>query len=194
MNQLSLRQQEIIDTALEIIAENGIENFTIKNLAKARGVSEPALYRHFESKQNILILIISQYRNSTFDLFDQFIESDMLSYKKIESFYIEIIRRFSDKPSLSGILFSDELFRHNKTLTGEINVIIEMMHARIENILKKAKLKKELKAEIPCGDIAWIIMGTMRMAITRWRLSGYTYDPVKEVKIILKSLRKMIYK
>ena len=58
MNRLSLRQQEIIDSALEIIAEKGIENFTIKNLARARGVSEPSLYRHFESKENILILII----------------------------------------------------------------------------------------------------------------------------------------
>lgn len=193
MNQLSLRQQEIIDTALEIIAEKGIENFTIKKLARARGVSEPALYRHFESKQNILILIISQHRNSIFDLFDQIIESDMLSQKKIESFYIEIIRRFSDKPSLSGILFSDELFRHNKTLSGEVNTVIKMMHARIENILKNAKLKMELKTEIPCRDIAWIIMGTMRMVITRWRLSGYTYDPVKDVKTVLKSLRELIF-
>lgn len=193
MNQLSLRQQEIIDTALEIIAEEGIEKFTIKNLAQARGVSEPALYRHFESKQNILILIISQYKNSTLDLLDQIIESDMLSYKKIESFYIETIHRFSDKPSLSGILFSDELFRHNKTLLGEVNAVIKMMHARIENILKNAKLKKELKTEIPCRDIAWIIMGTFRMVITKWRLSGYSYDPVKDVKAILKSLRKLIF-
>ena len=57
-----------------------------------------------------------------------------------------------------------------------------MMHARIEKILKISKSGKELKAEIPCGDIAWIIMGTMRMAITRWRLAGYSYDPVKEGK------------
>ncbi len=194
MNRLSLRQQEIIDSALEIIAEKGIENFTIKNLAKARGVSEPALYRHFESKENILILIISQYRNSVFDLFDQLIDSEIPSHKKIESFYIETIHRFSNKPSLSTILFSDELFRHNKRLSKEVNSIIEMMHARIEIILKKAKSKKELKTESPCSDLAWIIMGTMRICITRWRLADYSYDAVKEVKAMLKSLKKIIYK
>jgi len=194
MNQLSLRQQEIIDSALEIISEKGIENFTIKNLAKARGVSEPALYRHFESKQNILVSIISQYRNSIFDLFDQLIESEMPSHEKIESFYIEIIRGFSDKPALSTIIFSDELFRHNKRLSKEIYLATEMMHGRIEKILKTSKFRKELKTEIPCSGLAWIIMGTMRLVITRWILAGYSYDPVKEGKNMLKSLRKLIYK
>jgi len=193
MNRLSIRQQEIIDSALEIIAEKGIENFTIKKLARARGVSEPALYRHFKSKQNILIIIISHYRNSIFDLLDRLIDSSIPPDKKIESFYLEIIRHFSENPALSTILFSDELFRHDKILSKEVYSIIEMMHARIEKILKSSGIRKDLKNKLPYGDLAWIIMGTMRLAITRWRLAGYSYDPVKEGRRILKSLNKLIY-
>lgn len=193
MNQLSLRQQEIIDTALEIIADKGIEKFTIKNLAMARGVSEPALYRHFESKQNILILIIAQYRNSIFDLFDHLMESELTPSETIESFYMEITQRFKLNPALSTILFSEELFRHNKRLAKEIDSIINMLHARIELILKKAKARKELQGDVSCKDIAWIIMGAMRLLIIRWRLEDYCYDPVKEAKSMLKSLRKLIY-
>jgi AcrR family transcriptional regulator len=193
MNQLSLRQQEIIETALGIIAEKGIEKFTIKNLAAARGVSEPALYRHFESKQTILILIIAQYRNSIFDLFDHLTVSGLQPSEIIESFYLEVTRRFTDKPALSTILFSEELFRHNKRLAREIDSIIHMMHARIEIILKKAKVRKELQGDVPCKDLAWIIMGAMRLLIIRWRLEEYSYDPVKEAKGMLKSLRKLIY-
>ncbi len=193
MDLLSLHQQKIIDSALEIISEKGIESLTIKSLARARGVSEPSLYRHFESKQNILILIISKYRNSIFDLFDKLIESEISSWKKIELFYIEILRRFSEKPALSTILFSDELFRHNKRLSGEVYLIIEMMHKRIEQILKDGKRLKELSTGVPSRDLAWMIMGTMRLVITRWRLKGYSYDPVKEGKVMLKSLSKIIY-
>lgn len=193
MDRLSLRQQEIIDTAIEIISEKGIENFTIKKLAERMGISEPALYRHFESKQNILILLITQYRNSILDLFDQLIESDIPDYKKIELFYDRILKSFSEKPALSTILFSDELFRHNRRLSKEVYSIIEMMHSRIELILKKGKSKNQLKAGVPPGDLGWIIMGTMRLVITRWRLSGYSYDPVKEGRTMLRSLKKIIY-
>lgn len=193
MKRLSIRQQEIIDSALDIISEKGMESFTIKNLAHARGVSEPALYRHFESKQNIMILIISQYRNSIFDLFDKLIESEIAPSLKIESFYIELIKSISKKPALSSILFSEELIRHDKKLSHEVYAIIEMMHSRIEKILKISKNKMELKTDISCRDLGWIIMGSMRIVITRWRISGYSYDPVKDGKTMLKSLRKMIY-
>lgn len=192
MNRLSIRQQEIIDSALDIISEKGMENFTIKKLAHARGVSEPALYRHFESKQNIMILIISQYRNSILDLFDKLIESGIPSTEKIEKFYLEIIRSFQEKPALSTILFSEELIRHDKDLSKEIYAIINMMHSRIEKILKICRKNKELKSDIPCSDLAWIIMGTMRMVITRWRIAGYSYNPIKESKAMLKSLRQII--
>ncbi len=193
MNSLSIRQQEIIDTALEIISDKGMENFTIKKLAHARGVSEPALYRHFESKHNIMILIISQYRNSIFDLFDKLIESEIPPSVKIESFYLKLIEGFLEKPALSSILFSEELIRHDKELSREVYAIIEMMHSRIEQLLKVCRKRKELKTDISCADLAWIIMGTMRMVITRWRISGYSYTPLTDARVMLKSLRKMIY-
>lgn len=193
MKQLSIRQQEIIDSALEMISENGMENFTIKKLAGIMGISEPALYRHFESKQKIMILIISQYRNSIFDLFDKLIESDVHPISKIENFYIGIISSFKQKHALSTILFSEELIRHDKELSYEVYSIIQMMHSRIERILMTIKKNRELKTDISCSDIAWIIMGTMRMVITRWRIAGYSYDPVKDSKSMMKSLRKMIY-
>ncbi len=51
---LSERQIQIRDEATKLIASKGIQGFTIKNLSKAIGISEPGLYRHFESKVDIL--------------------------------------------------------------------------------------------------------------------------------------------
>ena len=52
--ELSERQKEIINASLEIIAENGIQSLTIKNLSKKIGLVESAIYRHYESKTQIL--------------------------------------------------------------------------------------------------------------------------------------------
>ncbi|MCK5088225.1 MAG: helix-turn-helix transcriptional regulator, partial [Melioribacteraceae bacterium] len=48
---MTKRQAEIIDESIKLIADKGIQGLTIKNLSKAIGVSEPAIYRHFENKQ-----------------------------------------------------------------------------------------------------------------------------------------------
>ncbi|MBT4968054.1 MAG: TetR/AcrR family transcriptional regulator [Bacteroidetes bacterium] len=63
------RQKEIVEVALELITEKGIQGLTIKNLSKKIGISEPAIYRHFDNKIQILISILElvsvfYYRNA----------------------------------------------------------------------------------------------------------------------------------
>ena len=58
MNELSKRQKEIINAALKLISEGGIQALTMKNLAKMLEITEPALYRHFENKHDILLNVL----------------------------------------------------------------------------------------------------------------------------------------
>ena len=56
------RQIEIIEAALELITEKGIQGMTIKNLSKKIGITEPAIYRHFVSKTEILLSILNNFK------------------------------------------------------------------------------------------------------------------------------------
>ena len=58
---LTKRQSEIIDAALKLTAEGGIQNLTIKNLGNALGITEPAIYRHFRSKSEIVRTMIGRF-------------------------------------------------------------------------------------------------------------------------------------
>ena len=48
------RRGEILDSALTVFGERGYEAGTMRAIAKRVGVTEPALYRHYESKEAIL--------------------------------------------------------------------------------------------------------------------------------------------
>lgn len=54
MKEPTDRQAEIVAAAFTLIAQNGVQELTIKNLGAAIGESEPAIYRHFASKREIL--------------------------------------------------------------------------------------------------------------------------------------------
>ena len=58
----SKRQIEIIEAATILIGQKGIQNLTTKNLAAEIGFSEPALYRHFKNKSDILQSVLVYYR------------------------------------------------------------------------------------------------------------------------------------
>ena len=54
----SVRRREIIDAARVLITDHGMQSLTIGNLARAVGVSEGAIYRHFIGKRRILAGLI----------------------------------------------------------------------------------------------------------------------------------------
>ncbi len=55
---------EIIEASGRILASRGISALTIKNLASEIGFVESALYRHFKSKEDIIVLLIKYLHNN----------------------------------------------------------------------------------------------------------------------------------
>jgi AcrR family transcriptional regulator len=52
------RREEIIDAALLILGEHGVDGMTMVRLADAVGITPAALYRHFDSRNAILAAVV----------------------------------------------------------------------------------------------------------------------------------------
>ncbi|MBI5087736.1 MAG: acetoacetate--CoA ligase [Actinobacteria bacterium] len=52
--RVSARREELLEIAAELFAENGFAGVTVVHLGAAAGVSGPALYHHFDSKEAML--------------------------------------------------------------------------------------------------------------------------------------------
>lgn len=50
----SVRQQQILDIAAKLFAERGFHGVSVHDIGAACGISGPALYKHFDSKDQIL--------------------------------------------------------------------------------------------------------------------------------------------
>lgn len=64
------KKQLIMDTALELFAENGFHATSISRIAKEAGISKGLTYNYFESKQEILNEIVKTGFNSIYSHFD----------------------------------------------------------------------------------------------------------------------------
>ncbi|MBI4282255.1 MAG: TetR/AcrR family transcriptional regulator, partial [Chloroflexi bacterium] len=65
------RRQEILAEARQIVATLGMHGLTIRTLARATGVSEGALYRHFEDKDAILMGLIDDIEETLFETLEK---------------------------------------------------------------------------------------------------------------------------
>lgn len=56
---LSPRGREIVDTARELLEEEGLEALTMRRLAGSIGIKAPSLYKHFPDKDGLEAAVIS---------------------------------------------------------------------------------------------------------------------------------------
>ncbi len=186
------RQWEILNAALDIIASRGIQEMTIKNLARAVKVSEPAIYRHFGSKRQILSSILLYYRQFLMEIFAREAPSGSSHADAIGFLYQEIFNGYMERPQLSMIQFSEELFRHDRRLLQEALGIVELMHDRILGMIKAGVRRGKIQKNVPAKHMAWMVMGTMRMLVTRWRMSGYSFDLAREGRQVFEYIRNIL--
>lgn len=59
------RRQELLDALTRHVIENGVGELTVRQLAKAVGVSHASLLGHFETKENLLAEVIENMRGES---------------------------------------------------------------------------------------------------------------------------------
>jgi AcrR family transcriptional regulator len=65
------RKVQLLNTAARVFATHGYTGTTTSELAKAAGVSEPIIYRHFKSKRDLFIALIERTSADTIGAWEQ---------------------------------------------------------------------------------------------------------------------------
>ena len=69
------RRAELIDTAVAMFGQRGYAGTTTSELAKAAGVTEPIIYRHFRSKKLLFIAVIERTGRETIEEWAEHLQS-----------------------------------------------------------------------------------------------------------------------
>ena len=186
------RQQEIIERALELINEMGIQGLTIKNLSKKIGITEPAIYRHFENKIQILIAMLDMLQKNSREIFSNEILSEAETFNKIEKLFFKHFQLFTQRPTMASIIFSEEIFRNEPLLEKKTSEVIEQNNQILINILREGQLKGEIRTDVDATHLALCLLGTLRLFVKKWQLSGYAFSLEQEGKRLVQSLEIII--
>ncbi len=189
---LTERQEEIINKSIEIIATQGIQRLTIKNLSKEIGISEPAIYRHFESKTDILLAILQNFQEVSL-----YMEKAVRDIKgsvigKIEFIFSKIIEIFSQEPSHISVIFSEEIFKNEVVLKEKIVEIMSSKQQFIENLIVEGQRNSEIRDDIDYKTLALIVVGALRFIVKQWDLKNQHNNLIEEGKELIEGLKLIL--
>ena len=194
LKMLSERQQQIIDESINIIDEKGIQGLTIKNLSKAIGISEPGIYRHFESKTEILLSILNNFKEMAVMLSGLMETYEATAIEKISFMFSKMLELFSETPSMVSVIFSEEIFKNEEVLKIKIVEILNLHAETIENIISKGQSEKNIREDIDEKSLALLAMGSLRLLVKRWDLNNHNFNLSAEGKKLIAVLSKVLEK
>jgi AcrR family transcriptional regulator len=191
MKKFTERQQQIVETAIKLIADKGIQNLTTKNIAAEIGISEPALYRHFSSKLEILKAVIINFQIKMKPALEK-LKKSVNSLNKIESFIVEHLKIISQNPDFAKVIFSEANFQNEENLILRMNNMMNQSHKILETIVQSGQKKDEIRSDISSLSIVRMIIGSMRLLVTQWSMSGMIFNLETEGKQFCNDLKKLI--
>ncbi|MCF8407101.1 MAG: TetR/AcrR family transcriptional regulator [Chitinophagaceae bacterium] len=192
MDSISKRQLEIIQAAGKILTQSGIHGLTIKNLAKEMKFTESAIYRHFESKEAIIITMLN-YLVVTMDerLSNATKETD-LPIKQIEVLFQNQIAFFKENPHFLISVFSDGLLEESEKINECIHGIMQVKSKHIIGIIKAGQDQKVITSKVATEELTHIIMGGFRLLMYKWRLAHFKFDITLKGEHYIKSILELI--
>ncbi len=192
-NKFTERQIQIIEAATKRIDEHGIQDLTIKTLAADLNLSEAALYRHFKSKNEILLGLLTYFIEEMKERLGLILSNkDRSPSELLKDLFDSQLKTFVKKPSVVSVIFSEGIFQFNKELSSTVSSMIELMQNHIEDIVKKGQANDSFSKIVGVSITTTIIMGGMRITVLKWKLSGHNSDLIKDGNKVLSGILKMI--
>lgn len=187
------RQIEIIEAATHRIDQFGIQELTIKNLAADLNLSEAALYRHFKSKNDILLGLLTYFIVEMEVRIRKIISNNEKPPSEIiKQIFKSQLDTFAQNPAIVSVIFSEGIFQFNKELSDKISTMMTVMQNNISTLIGRGLESGTYGKLLGADSITTIIMGSMRMVVLKWKLSGNTSDLTNDGKKILTGILKMI--
>ncbi|WP_411682643.1 TetR/AcrR family transcriptional regulator [Clostridium thailandense] len=170
------RKEKIIISAIKILDELGIHGLTIRELAKQEGISEPAIYRQFHGKKDILIAIVKRFSEYDNAIKNTIIQHNMSPKEAILYFAEAYATYYHSYPEIASILFSFDLYKYESEIKKEMQDIINDRLAFITEIIKNGQTIKVFDDNIDAKDFAELILGVIWSMTYNWKLEDSNRD------------------
>ncbi len=102
------RRKEIFEAALKVFSEKGFDKATLEEVADKVGVSKPAIYLYFKSKEDLFFSMIYDRVKDIEDELNEIIKMQTQAIKKIEALIVFKIKFFKKNLSFFKIMHNME--------------------------------------------------------------------------------------
>jgi AcrR family transcriptional regulator len=177
-----VRQEQILQAALDLAGKEGVCNLSIAGIAERVGIVPSALYRHFKSKDEVLDGILELLKKRLFDNVSYVRKQTHEPLKRLEILLIRHVRLLSENPSILYVVFSDGIFSGRPERKAGVAEIMKGYLGRIQQIIEEGIHEGSIRKDVDPKTAAIMFLGMILPAAVLSNVSGGDFDMVAHAK------------
>ena len=175
-----VRQEQIIQAAMNLIASRGLKGLSMAALAERIGLVPSAIYRHFKSKNDIVdtILDFIQERLLTnIRIACKETSEPMERLQRILRRHVETLR---ENRAIPRILFTEDVFSGNPKRKTKVYRIVNGYIEDLNKIIRDGQEKGKIRSDMDSKTVVLMFLGMIQPGAILWFLSDGKFDISKQ--------------
>ena len=181
MNRRSDRKQQILEVLAQELESKPGSRVTTASLARAVGVSEAALYRHFASKAKMFEALIEFAEDTVFGLIHTIVDEHPDAQTRCQHVVLVALRFAEKNPGIARILLGDAIVGENERLRLRVRQFFARLETELRQICRTERLAERetggRRAPLMPNSIAGLLMNIVVGKIDQFVRSDFEITP-----------------
>jgi TetR/AcrR family transcriptional regulator len=166
------RQAALVAAALTLAAERSPANVTTADLAQAVGITQGAVFRHFESKEAIWLAVIDFAHQALLARLHAAAEAQVQPLAALRAVFMAHVDFVVAQPGVPRVIFQELQHPEDTPLKARVRGLMQAYRALLAGLLERAQAARQLAPGADLQAAAVLFIGSVQGLVMQSLLSG----------------------
>ncbi|MDA0676392.1 MAG: TetR/AcrR family transcriptional regulator [Chloroflexi bacterium] len=183
------RLNQILTASRELIAPGGVGALTIRAIARKVGVTEAAIYRHVDSKDHVLVLLLEDVRQSVLGTIEEATAPHVSAIDKLEHVLQHHLSFIESRRGISFVVIAEAAQFQEQSVRNAGRKLVEDYLKVVEGFIREGIESGKVNPAINPSAAATIFFGMVQASVTRWLFDSSAHPLTENVLSLWKLYR-----
>jgi AcrR family transcriptional regulator len=171
-----IRKAEIVCATLKLADELGPDRLTTQAVAKAVGLTQPGIFRHFPTKQDLWLAVAMHITAKMTAAWENVLAAELEPRFRIKSLILVQLNQISENPAIPMILHSRELRSENVQMRAQFKFLMTRFQTMLEEAFAEGRARGDFRDDLAPQDSAVLMISMVQGLAVRWSLGQRAYS------------------
>ena len=166
------RQAALVAAALALAAERSPSEVTTAALAQAVGITQGAVFRHFESKEAIWVAVIDFAHRALLDRLRAAADAQPDPLLALRAVFMAHVGFVVEQPGVPRVIFQELQHPEDTPLKARVRELMQAYRALLAGLLERAKAERQLAPGIDLQAATVLFIGSVQGLVMQSLLAG----------------------